>query len=227
MRRFAQYGGSRINLVVTPDMVLDIRNAAKTLVTQVHIGREFQQGDGVPRLGPPVPQWVGETVGFWDGETLVTWTSNIQAWINRGSAEFSSSLQSIEFYSPLKAADGTLTGLRHEAVLYDAESLVDPVRIVQTLQRLGRLNENAPLPVLECVPHIYPIEGAATPVTPGMRFEYEVPDIYGRPWAQLWERYREQGMQRPAERDIFSFGEEGSPGDGAAVSSPPGPPAAR
>jgi len=31
MRRFAQYGGNRINLVVSPDLVLDMRNSAKTL----------------------------------------------------------------------------------------------------------------------------------------------------------------------------------------------------
>ncbi len=71
MRRLAQYGGGRINLVVTPDLVLDMRNAAKTLVTQIHIGREFKQdGSGPPHLGPDVPQWYGETIGFWDGEAL-------------------------------------------------------------------------------------------------------------------------------------------------------------
>ncbi|HET9943120.1 MAG TPA: hypothetical protein VFR05_07265, partial [Terriglobia bacterium] len=33
MRRFAQYGGARVSLVMTPDLILDIRNAAKTLTT--------------------------------------------------------------------------------------------------------------------------------------------------------------------------------------------------
>jgi hypothetical protein len=32
-----------------------------------------------------------------------------------------------------------------------------------------------------------------------------VPDMYGRPWAQLYEQYHEQGMERPAEEDMFSF----------------------
>jgi hypothetical protein len=32
-----------------------------------------------------------------------------------------------------------------------------------------------------------------------------VPDIYGRPWAQIWERYFESGMQRPDEESIFDF----------------------
>jgi hypothetical protein len=30
--------------------------------------------------------------------------------------------------------------------------------------------------------------------------------MYGRPWAQIWEKYWEEGMQRPTqEEDIFSF----------------------
>jgi len=73
MRRLAQYGGSQINLVMTPELVLDMRNSAKTLITQIHIGREFVEEPGaVPRLGPAVPQWFGETIGFWDGEALIT-----------------------------------------------------------------------------------------------------------------------------------------------------------
>jgi hypothetical protein len=205
MRRFAQYGGNRINLVVTPDLVLDMRNAAKTLITQVHIDARFNESGAVPRLGPDVPQWFGESIGFWDGEALISWTSNIQGWISHGASEFSNKLQSIEIYTPRKDAAGKLIGIRHETVLYDPEAYVDPVRIIQTWTRLGRLNENTPLTAMECVPHIFPVNGTATPQTPGATFEYSLPDIYGRPWAQIWERYHEQGMQRPAEDDLFSF----------------------
>jgi hypothetical protein len=205
MRRFAQYGGNRINLVVSQDLVLDMRNSAKTLITQIHIGRQFNETDAVPRLGPAVPQWFGETIGHWDGEALITWTSNIQGWINHGGAEFSSQLQSVEIYTPIKDSAGKLTGIKHETVLYDPEALVEPVRIVQTWKRAGRLSDNDPLVYMECVPHIFPIEGVATPVNPGTRFAHELPDMYGRPWAQIWERYREPGMQRPVEQDPFSF----------------------
>jgi hypothetical protein len=152
-----------------------------------------------------VPQWFGESIGFWDGEALITWTSNIQGWINHGGAEFSSKLQSVEIYTPLKDGAGKLTGIHHETVLYDAEALVDPVRIVQTWKRTGRLNENAPLTIMECVPQIFPVKGLAKSATPGARFEFELPDMYGRPWAQIWEKYREPGMQRPAEENILSF----------------------
>lgn len=205
MRRFAQYGGNRINLVLTRDLVLDMRNSAKTLVTQIHMGSEFNETGSVPRLGSDVPQWFGESIGFWDGETLITWTSNIQGWISHGGSEFSNKLQSIEIYTPRKDAGGKLIGIRHEAVLYDEDAYVDPVRIVQTWDRLGRLNEHEPLTMMECVPHIFPVNGDASPKSPGDTFEFKLPDMYGRPWAQIWEQYHEQGMQRPPEQDLFSF----------------------
>ena len=205
MRRFAQYGGANVNIVMTPDLILDMRIAAKTLVTQIYIGREFDEEGAVPRLGADIPQWFGETIGFWDGETLITWTSNIQAWISHGAFEFSNKLQSIEIYTPRRNESGTLTGLKQEIVLYDEESLVDPVRIVHYLDRRADLNEGDPFQFIECFATIYPVDGQATPVTPGQTFELTQPDIYDRPWAEIWERYHEQGMERPQEADIFSF----------------------
>jgi hypothetical protein len=198
MRRFAQYGGARVNLVMTPELILDIRNAAKTLTTQIHIGREFNEDGPVPRLGPDVPQWFGETIGFWDGEALITWTSNIQGWISHGGFEFSSRLQSIEIYTPRKDDGGNLIGIKTEVVLYDPEAFVQPLRIVQNLDRLSGPIE--PFPIMECIPQSFPVQGHTTPMSPGQTFEYTVPDIFGRPWAQIWERYHEKGMERPQEQ---------------------------
>jgi hypothetical protein len=206
MRRFAQYGGARVNFVMTPELILDMRIAAKTLITQIHIGSEFNEDGVVPRLGPDVPQWLGDTVGFWDGEALITWTSNIQGWISHGAAEFSSKMQSIEIYTPRKDASGKLIGLKQEVVLYDPEAYVEPVRIVHYLDKLHELNEGDPFVIIECIPQSFPIDGHATPMTPGATFPYTVPDTYGRPWAQIWERYHEQGMERPtAQRGRFGL----------------------
>jgi hypothetical protein len=205
LRRFAQYGGARVNLVVTPKMVLDLRNAAKTLTTQIHIGREFNEQGVVPRLGPDVPQWFGETIGFWDGEALITWTSNIQGWISHGGPEFSNKLQAIEIYTPRKDAAGKLVGLRDEVILYDPEAFVEPLRIVQNLNRLGDLDNGDPLVIMECIPQSFPVEGHTTPMSPDQNVTYVVPDIYGRPWAKIWERYHEKGMERPKEK-VGRFG---------------------
>ena len=200
MRRFAQYGGARVSLVMTPDLILDIRNAAKTLLTQIHIGREFNEEGVVPRLGPDVPQWFGETIGFWDGEALITWTSNVQGWISHGGFEFSNKLQSIEIYTPRKDGSGKLIGIKQEVVLYDSEAFAEPIRIVQNLDKLGDLNEIEPFTIMECIPQSFPVKGQTTPMAPGQTFEYTVPDIFGRPWAQIWERYHEEGMERPKEK---------------------------
>jgi hypothetical protein len=205
MRRLAQYGGARMSLVMTPDLVVDMRNAAKTLITQIHIGREFEEDGVVPRLGPDVPQWLGDTIGFWDGNALITWTSNIQGWISHGAHEFSNELQTIEVYTSRRDASGAHVGLRHEIVLYDDEAFVEPVRIVHYLEKQGDLNEGEPFQVFECVPSIFPVDGRATPVVPGRPFEYTLPDTFGRPWAQIWERYHEDGMQRPVTEDLFTF----------------------
>jgi hypothetical protein len=169
------------------------------------MNRDFDESVSVPRLGPDVPQWFGETIGFWDGEALITWTSNIQGWISHGAHEFSNRLQSIEVYTPRKDDAGNLIGIKHEIVLYDEPVLVEPVRIVQTWDKVGALNEGEPFVYMECIPHIFPIDGVATPVAPGATFKYEYLDMTGRPWAEIWEEYHEQGMERPQEKDIFSF----------------------
>jgi hypothetical protein len=205
MRRFAQYGGAQLSLVVTPHLVLDMRIAAKTLVTQIHIGREFNEEGVVPRLGPDVPQWFGDTIGFWDDDALITWTSNIQGWISHGAHEFSSKLQSIEIYTPREDENARLIGLKHEVILYDEEAFVEPVRIVHYLDRLGDLNQGDPFQIIECIPQSFPVDGHTTPMTPGATFEYTLPDMFGRPWADIWERYHEEGMERPEEPSLFGF----------------------
>jgi hypothetical protein len=205
LRRFAQYGGGTINVVVSPDLVLDMRNAAKTLITQIHIGARFDESGMVPRLGADVPQWFGESIGFWDGDALITWTSNLQAWINHGGMEYSNKLQSIEIYTARVDAQDNFIGLRHEIVLYDQEALVEPVRIVHLLDRDHALNEGEPLTYMECIPQAFPLNGDTTPMAPGQSFEYRVPDIFGRPWAQIWELYHEEGLQRPEVESIFDF----------------------
>ena len=57
-----------------------------------------------------------------------------------------------------------------------------------------------PFVILDCVPQSFPLDGHTTPVSPGQIVEYRVPDIFGRPWAEIWERYHEEGMERPREQ---------------------------
>ena len=193
-------------VIVTPNLVQILTGVARNFITQVHVGRTFNMDSGVPYLGTPVPRWYGETIGFWDGDVLITWTSNIQAWTAHGAFEFSNQLQTIEIYTPWRDEQGKVTGLNHEAVFYDPEALVEPIRIVRNFRKVGELGEGTPYAYIECVQTLYPVNGVGTALTPGARFEYEVLDMFGRPWAYMWEKYHEEGMQRPdQDEDLFNF----------------------
>jgi hypothetical protein len=208
MRRFhwPATAGQPHTVLATPSLVQISAGDADNLVTNVYVDREFNMSGAVPRLGQEVPRWYGETIGFWDGDALITWTSNIQGWTTHGLFEFSNQMQTIEIYSPNRAPDGSFAGLNHEAVLYDPAALAEPVRIVRNLVRQSGFEEGDPNVYIKCLQTIFPISGVATPKSPGEFIDaYEIPDIYGRPWAQLWEKYFETEMERPAENDIFTF----------------------
>jgi hypothetical protein len=165
---------------------------------------------GVPRLGQAVPRWYGETVGFWDGDVLITWTSNVQGWKSHSQFEHSNKMQSIEIYTPVRDAAGKFWGLNHESVFYDPEALLVPVRIVRNLMKINNFTDanQVPQPFIECVQTIFSVNGVNAPQTPGAVLEYEVPDMYGRPWDAIWQRHFEQGMTKPdSNEEIFSFEE--------------------
>jgi hypothetical protein len=178
---------------------------ADNFVTHINVGRAFNTSGFVPRLGADVPRWYGETIGFWDKDTLITWTSNIQGWMVHGNFEFSNKLQTIEIYTPNRDAAGKLIGINHEGIFYDPDALVEPIRMVRNLDKVSEVEEGDPYQFIECVPSIFPLNGKATPVSPGTTIEYKVPDMFGRPWAAIYEEYHEQGMKRPESNDIFNF----------------------
>jgi hypothetical protein len=139
---------------------------------------------------------------------LITWTSNIQGWKSHAQFEHSSKMQSIEIYTPIREA-GKFIGLNHETILYDEEALAEPVRIVRNLHKINEFSDDNQVPYafIECVQTIFSVDGVNTPLTPGTKVEYEMPDMYGRPWATIWERYFEQGMSKPEDtsEDLFNF----------------------
>ncbi len=205
MRRWHEFATWEWDVMVTPKLVQILTGVADNFITNIHIGRSFDMDGAVPHLGAEVPRWYGDTVGFWDKGTLITWTSNIQGWYVHGAFEYSNKMQSIEIYSPNHDENGKFVGLNHEAIFYDPEALVQPVRIIRNYVKLSDFDEGEPYAFKECIQTIYPINGKATPVSPGTVIQYEVPDMYGRPWAQMWEEYLEKGMQKPQSEDIFKF----------------------
>jgi hypothetical protein len=210
MRRWHEWAAYDRQVMVTPQMVQIYMSGAMNFVTSIHVGRAFRMDGPVPHLGEQVPRWYGETIGFWDRDTLITWTSNIQPWTSHTAFEHSGKMQSIEIYTPLHDAQGRFTGLNHEAILYDPEALVEPIRIIERMDKRADFAdaEVSPIVFTECIQTIYPMQGSATPLTPGRVIQFEVPDMFGRPWAQMWEKYWEKGMKKPDEEDLFDFSQE-------------------
>jgi len=205
MRWWSGPGGpGTLDVTVTPTRVQFLGGSGNA-IRNVHVGRSFDLSGAVPRLGADVPRWLGETVGFWDGNALITWTSNIQGWFTHSSWEYSNKLQTIEIWTPRADRQGKLLGLEHETVFYDEEALTQPIRNVRFLARQGDFNDVPPNNLTHCNQTLFVVDGRATPLVPGAVIQYRVEDLYGRPWAAVWEEYFEQGMQHPKGEDLFDF----------------------
>jgi hypothetical protein len=159
---------------------------ADNFLRQVHINRQHVQ---------KVPQWFGETIGFWDGETLVTWTANVQGWtISHSMFEFSDSLEAIETYSPVYN-NGAFVGLKHQAVFYDPAAFVAPLHLNMQFNRVaGLADPNRRRTHIECLSNIRNVNGRPQQTTEA---DPRFIDYYGRPWAQNWEEYFEVGWEKP------------------------------
>ena len=122
MRWWSQPGPSGVfEVMMNPNQVQFLSGTAGNLLRRVLIGRKHVQ---------QVPQWFGETVGFWNGNTLIAWTANVQGWnLTHNMFEYSDSMEIIEAFRP--SADGrTITW---EATFYDPEAFVRPVHAVTIL----------------------------------------------------------------------------------------------
>ena len=205
MRLFSRQAHLSMDFVATPERLQLMASSAENFIRHFNVGREFDMSGAVPRLGADVPRWYGESVAFWDGETLISWTANVVPWITHGVFEFSRQMQTVEIFSPRRDPAGELAGIEHEIVFYDAEALAEPLRLVQVHIKTGKIADVDPFIYGRCIQTIFPVEGRPQPLSPGVTIDYTVPDMFGRPWAQIWERYFEEGMERPEGESIFEF----------------------
>src|SRR6185369_14624229 len=129
------------SVIVTPTLVQFLAGDADNFITNIHIGRSFNTSGNIPNLAGEVPRWYGDTIGFWDGDALITWTSNVQPWKVHGNPEFSGQLQTIEIYTPHRDSTGKFIGLNHEGIFYDPEALVEPIRMTRMLERISGFEE--------------------------------------------------------------------------------------
>ena len=206
MRWWGEFAISDIQLIVTPELVQMLSGNTMNFLRQIWIDREFNEEGAVPRLGEDVPRWYGETVGFWDDDTLITWTSNVQGWMQHTMWEHSNQMQTVEVFSPIYGDSGDVEAIRWDTTFYDPEALVQPVRITRDLARENTLEEeDTPFTFIECLQTIYPVEGVGTRMSPGQTVEFVMPDYFDRPWARIWERNFEEGMEQPEAEALFGF----------------------
>ncbi len=143
-----------------------------------------------------VPQWYGETIGFWDGEKLVTYTSNIQGWtLTHAMFEWSNQMETIETFKPVFGDDGEFYGLDHEAIFYDPEAFVEPLRATYRFVRVADTNDpTMRYTYVECLSNIRNTDGRPTQLT---QSDPRFVDYYNRPWAKNWEKYFEADWDKP------------------------------
>ena len=183
---------SNFELTMTPYKVQFIGGVADNFLREVLVGRDH--------VNNGVPQWYGDTVGFWDGETLVTWTNNIQAWTQHTMFEFSPKLETVETFKPAYDKNHKFIGIDHEAVWYDPEALVQPVRLTERYLRIAQADDpKARYTFIECLSNIKNVNGRPKQLTKG---DPDYVDYYGRPWAQNWETWLEKGWDKPDDEAV-------------------------
>jgi hypothetical protein len=178
--------GHNFQLIMNKDTIQFLSGIADNFVRQVQIGRQHVQ---------QVPQWFGETVGFWDGDTLVTWTANVQGWtISHSMFEFSDQLETVETYKAVYN-NGAFVGLDHEAYFYDPAAFVAPLHLAIRFNRNAGLNDpNRRRTHIQCLSNIRNVNGKPQQTTEA---DPRFIDYYGRPWAQNWEKNFEVGWEKP------------------------------
>ena len=186
MRFWSEFALREIEVLTTPQQVQMLTGVADNFLRKFLIGREHLQ---------QVPQWYGETVAFWDGDTLIAWTANVQGWtITHSMMEFSNSLEVIEVIRPMSNGDG----LTVEATFYDPEAFVGPLHTATPWSRVAQADDpDFRYTYVECRTQSTILNGPDGRPTQLTFFDEGYVDYFGRPWAQNWEENFEQGWERP------------------------------
>jgi hypothetical protein len=186
LRFWSEFALREIELLVTPNQVHMLTGVADNFLRKFLIGREHVQ---------QVPQWYGETVAFWDGETLVGRTANVQGWtISHSMMEYSNAFEVIEVIRPMPDGEGLIV----EATFYDPEAFLRPLHTVTPWNRVaGPADDELRYTFVECRTQSTIINGPDGRPTQLTFFDEGYIDYFGRPWAQNWEQNFEQGWEKP------------------------------
>jgi hypothetical protein len=114
--------------------------------------------------------------------------------------ENSGKLEAVETFKPVYDDHGKFIGLDDEAVFYDPEALVQPVRLKDRFLRLATPdNPTSRYTFIECLSNVHNVDGRPKQLN---KNDSEFVDYYGRPWAQVWEKYFEVGWDKPPSNEV-------------------------
>lgn len=136
-------GVPRATYMPHPFQIFQSENSVFIVYAYAGAAREVYLEDPGP---PPVDSWMGQSVGHWEGETLVVEVTglNDQTWLDRAGNFHSDKLRVVERYTRI-APDH----LGYEAILEDPEVFTRPWKISMPLYR--RLEPRAQLFDFKCV----------------------------------------------------------------------------
>jgi hypothetical protein len=156
--------------MATPDRTL-LMNEMNNEVRRV-----YTDGRGHIPEALAYPMWFGDSIGFWDGATLVIHTNNIKANLyQREQPAHSDRLETVEEWTEIRE------GLMEVKIsLYDPESLVEPHHSIRYYRNID--DQNGDLRVLhwscaENQPVVRTAEGGSTfSVVPGQEEQLDLTD---------------------------------------------------
>jgi len=92
--------------------------------------------DGRPHATPEGSTWLGDSIGFWDGDKLVIWTLGVKsADYLRGYPDNSAALEGIEVWQRVKGAGGKPDRIVVQATMYDRVGLTAPWNVATAYEK--------------------------------------------------------------------------------------------
>ena len=92
--------------------------------------------DGRPHATPEGHTWLGDSIGFWDDDKLVVWTTGVKAAdYLRGYPDNSAELEGIEVWQRVKGAAGRPDRIVVQATMYDPVGLTAPWNVATSYEK--------------------------------------------------------------------------------------------
>ena len=103
---------------------------------QSEVRRVYADGRGHTPEDEAYPLWEGDSIGFWDGDTLVVHTiNNKEGQYNRGQPDYSDKVSVVERMRKINA-----NTIEFDITVWDPPSLVEPWHVVKRFARVTTPN---------------------------------------------------------------------------------------